>query len=118
MNQETKCYKCGTKITVTGKKAKQLIECPHCHAKLSFDAQTKKHLKWIRYAMVLVIMIVIIFILQAATKSKNYVAFAIVLLVLVLFSNYSERSCIWILEHTFGLGYEKYSPDQENKKVK
>ena len=118
MNQETKCYKCGTKIPTAGKNAKQLIECPHCHAKLSFDATTKKHLKWIRYAMVLVIMIIIIFTLHDATKSKNYVAFAIILLILVLFSNFSEKSCIWILAHTFGLTYEKYSPEQENKKAK
>ncbi len=115
MNQEAKCYKCGKKIPITGKDAKQLIECPHCHAKLSFDAKTKKHLKWIRYAMVLVIMIIIIFILQEATKSKNYVAFAVVLLILVLFSNFSEKSCIWILAHTFGLTYEKYNPEDDKK---
>ncbi|NCB33265.1 MAG: hypothetical protein EOM64_05205 [Erysipelotrichia bacterium] len=102
MTNEAKCYRCGTVIPNNGQK---VIVCPHCGGRMIFDETTQKRLKYIRYALVSVIMILILIVLQTAAKTKDYMVFAIVLIMLVLFSNYSEKSCSWILRKTFGISY-------------
>ncbi len=112
--KETRCYRCGTVIPNKGEK---VITCPHCGGKMTFDETTKKRLKYIRYALVLVIMIIILFVLQAATQTKDYIVFAVVLIVLVLFSNYSEKCCSCMLQRMFGASYTE-APKNDDRRGK
>lgn len=117
------CPRCGTQYDLTIDKIFNGVTCPHCNKKMMMDNKTKKRLKFIRYILVLIICLAVMFSVKNALETSE--AFGILLVIAMLavmytLSQYADRLCGRILFHTFGFNYVGHidQPIPQKKKEK
>ena len=117
------CPRCGTQYELTIDKVFDGVNCPHCNKKMMMDTKTKKRLKIIRYILVMIICLAVMFSVKGALEKSQ--AFGILLVIAMFaimytFAQYADRLCGRILFKTFGFNYVEYveKPIPERKKAK
>lgn len=105
--QEIKCYKCGTKIPLNFKNMSAIIECPHCKKKMTYGLSTYRRLKIIRYFVVLLIGLMLIYGMSQFDKG-NYALLIILISISISLAFIADKACLWLCSLIFGLQYEEY----------
>lgn len=107
MQKEISCYKCGTKIPLNFKSMSAVLICPHCKKKMTYNLATYKRLKIVRYFVVLLIGLMLIFGMNQFDKG-NYAILIILISISISLAFVADRLCLWLCSLIFGLQYEEY----------
>lgn len=119
--QIIECFKCKTANEVDFKHPRRVLVCRHCGKKMTLDTKALKHLKLIRYVLLIVVSIGFMFVCSLiTTNSDTYLSFIplIVFVSLMLFfANEADRICLKLLFVLFKeVNYVEYIPEDRNRK--
>ena len=114
MKSDVKCYRCGTKIDVNYKNIGIITKCPHCNAKMTLDKKSYRTLRIVRYLVVLLACLFIVFGLSKL-NSKEYALTFICLSIALAFGLVADRLCLWLEYKIFGLKYVEYISSKREK---
>lgn len=114
MTKNIKCYRCGKEYDLNYKDISEQIKCSHCNGIMSLDLNSQRKVRYIRYALVLVVALLMSFLVYQLNLN-NLVIFGILTLVLLFTINYVDKFCLYLASLIFKLNYVEFHPEDIEK---
>ena len=116
MKKTVECYRCHNQINADYKHIKSKLVCPHCKAEMTYDGNSLRKLKLMRYSFVLLVFALLLIGFFRIERANDYNFIFIAILIALGISFFADKICLWL---SFVLLNGKYVPiTKEDRRLK